>query len=79
MRHKEELKLEDVRLLDSRDVAKLLRVSAETVNKWRQQKRGPRYVTLPSESGKRWLVRYRLKDIQAWQVQTLFDVDPLRL
>ncbi len=66
-------------MLDSRGVAKLLSVSYDTVCKWRQNHIGPRYHFVPGPTGKQRMVRYFLKDVQAWQAQTLVAVDPLRL
>lgn len=71
---KQQIKLDDVQLLDSRDVAKLLRVSYDTVCKWRQHHCGPKFYIM--EKG---AVRYRLDDLFEWQRQTLVPIDPLRL
>lgn len=74
MKKRQKISLTDVQLLDSRDVAKLLRVSVETVNKWRQHTRGPRYYVMENRA-----IRYRLEDVLDWQRQSLVAVDPLRL
>lgn len=47
-------------LLDSHEVAALLKISPQTLRDWRYQNRGPRYLKL----GK--AVRYRPADINDW-------------
>ena len=47
-------------LLTDREVAKLLNISWITLQQWRYQKRGPRFLKLNRN------VRYRLADVEAW-------------
>lgn len=48
---------------DSKEAAALLRLSVATLNRYRSQGKGPRYVKTPGYSGK---ILYRLDDLIAW-------------
>lgn len=49
------------RMLTTREATEFLGVAAQTLAKWRHQKRGPKYYKYPGDLG---LVRYRLEDLQ---------------
>ncbi len=78
MSKKDQPTLNDLQMLDSRGVARLLAVSYDTVCKWRQHHIGPRYHTVPGPDGKRTMVRYYLKDVQEFQAREFLVVDPAR-
>lgn len=62
MAKKEQVTIEDVRLLKREQVAELLGLSVDTLDRWAGKKKGPRFIRFgPRE------VRYRLVDILAWQ------------
>lgn len=48
-------------LLNERKTAEYLSVSQKTLQNWRQQGRGPRYIRLSAGA-----VRYRLSDLHTW-------------
>jgi len=55
--------------MDERQAARILGLSVATLQAWRYQKRGPRYVKLGNA------VRYREADLRAWIESQL--VEPL--
>lgn len=65
--------IQDMQLLDTPQVAKLLAVSVRTLEDWRLLRKGPAYVKMGRT------IRYRLVDIQAWQQAALELVEPMTL
>jgi hypothetical protein len=61
-RWREEQYVEDLIQMDEKATAGILQVSIYTLQKWRQQNRGPAYIK--AETGG---IRYRAVDIKAWQ------------
>lgn len=54
-------------LLTTKEVASLLGISSGTLENWRSQKRGPRYVKMPGRGGfNGGPVRYLSQDVQRW-------------
>ncbi len=70
MPKKEQPTTEDARLLTREQVAELLNLSVDTLDRWASQKRGPRFLRLSPRE-----VRYRLRDILQW-VDLLEVVEP---
>ena len=54
--------------LTSKEAAKFLSVSEQTLSNWRCRKEGPKYFKLGAK-----MVRYRLKDLEEWMQQRYID------
>jgi len=54
-----------VRHLDQRDLAVRWRISPRTLERWRWQRKGPRFLKIGGR------VVYRLEDVEAFEVETV--------
>lgn len=57
-------------LVDSNEVAQMLKITANTLQIWRHQGKGPRYVKLSRRA-----VRYRKKDILDWVQNSMIETE----
>jgi predicted DNA-binding transcriptional regulator AlpA len=58
------------------EVAKRLQIKEGTLRTWRMEKRGPAYIKLGGS--KTSAVRYRLEDVEQWEKENLWWVDPAK-
>lgn len=56
--------MSDLELLDTAEVAQILRVTSHTVREWRKKGDGPPWIRLPSGT-----IRYPRKDLEQWLSQ----------
>ena len=61
-------------LLTTREVAEFFGVCEDTIQKWRETGRGPRYIKIEPRHGNG-IVRYRLRDVEAFVEKSLMSPD----
>ena len=59
-------KQDELHLLTRREVANLLKISLRTLDRWREERVGPRWIDLSGGSRRKPQIRYRMADIQAF-------------
>jgi len=60
--------------LKSSEVAKRLQIKEGTLRTWRMEQRGPAYIKLGQAKSS--AVRYRLEDVELWEKQNRWWLDP---
>lgn len=55
--------LEDLRMLNSNELSKILSVKSATLRSWRKRGYGPNFIKADGEKGQ---VRYMVKDVRTW-------------
>lgn len=63
MENKRLEELEDLRMLNSNELAGLLNIQSATLRSWRKRGFGPNFI---KADGKKGQVRYMVKDVRSW-------------